>query len=252
MKKLVITDKDLKRFERIIDAYRPITKFPQSGKWKSLSNKEIWFWMINQVLVVGGSSSSKRFWQSDALKKQILYDSLLTKRSDKTVQKIIHKVLRETGARYSSVDINKCAKTKALLYNYKFVKEFKSGFKEVFEMLDSIESKNPELDRVYYLMDNLKYFKNKSARDFLMNLGMNQNTLAIDIRTQNIFQHLKIPFPEQQSFGSKEIYDTMEREIISKICNPLKIFPLHFDRILYQNYFKILKYDYLQIKLDFN
>ena len=36
-------------------------------------------------------------------------------------------------------------------------------------------------------MEHFEFMKNKSARDFLMNLGMNQNTVAIDIRTQNIF-----------------------------------------------------------------
>ena len=112
-----------------------------------------------------------------------------------------------------------------------------------------MKGSNRELDRVYFLMDNLNFMKNKSARDFLMNLGMNQNTLAIDIRTQNIFQHLRIAFPNQAAFGNRAVYESIEESIKDGICKPLRIKPLQFDRILYQNYFKILKSDYFQIKL---
>ena len=250
MEKLKIKKTHLRTFSTIIDTYYRDTKFPKPGRWKNLSNTEIWFWMVGQVMVVGSSGGGKRFWQSPQLQSQINYDLLVSK-SDELVRNTINSVLLDAGARFASTDINKCEKTKALLHNYKFVKELKNGFKELLEMLESFEGNSQELDRVYYLMEHLVFFKNKSARDFLMNMGMNQNTLAIDVRIQNIFHHFKIPFPEQKYFANNGIYEAMEQEIITKICQPLKISPLYFDRILYQHYYKIMKDDYLQLRLNF-
>lgn len=233
----------------IIEAYKNTTKYPKPDNWKNLSNTEIWYWMVGQVIVVGGSGGGKRFWQNPDLKKEIAFETLLKKRSNMAIKSSIHYVLREAGARYSSSDPDKCAKTKALHANFKVVKGYKNGFKDLLNMLHIMKGRNRELDRVYFLMDNLDFMKNKSARDFLMNLGMNQNTLAIDIRTQNIFQHLKIVFPGQAAFGNRKVYESIEEAIKNSICQPLKIKPLYFDRILYQNYFRILKSDYYQIKL---
>ncbi len=249
MKELIITEKQLNQFKSIIEAYQNTTKYPKPGNWKTLSNTEIWYWMVGQVIVVGSAGGGKRFWQSPELRKEIDFDTLLKRRSDK-VKKSIHYVLREAGARYASIELDKCAKTKALHSNFEVVKQYKNGFKDLLELLHNMRGSNQELDRVYYLMDNLEFMKNKSARDFLMNLGMNQNTLAIDIRVQNIFQHLKIGFPSQADFGNKAIYESIEEGIKNSICRPLGIKPLHFDRILYQNYFRILKSDYYQIKLN--
>jgi hypothetical protein len=249
MKDLIISEKQLNQFKLIIDVYKNTTKYPKPDNWKRLSNTEIWYWMIGQVMVVGSAGGGKRFWQSPELKKEVDFDTLLKKRSDKAIKKSIHYVLREAGARYASIELDKCAKTKALHSNFKVVKEYKNGFKDLLKLLHNMRGSNRELDRVYFLMDNLEFMKNKSARDFLMNLGMNQNTLAIDIRIQNIFQHLKIGFPSQAAFGNRIVYESIEEAIKNSICQPLKIKPLHFDRILYQNYFRILQSDYYQIKL---
>src|SRR5689334_23034242 len=165
MEELRITEKQLNQFKLIIDAYKYTTKYPKPGNWKTLSNTEIWYWMVGQVIVVGSAGGGKRFWQSPELKKEIDFDVLLKKRSAR-VKKSIHYVLREAGARYASIDPDKCAKTKALHTNFKTVKQYKNGFKDLLELLDNMKGVNRELDRVYFLMDNLEFMKNKSARDF--------------------------------------------------------------------------------------
>lgn len=249
MKELVVTEKQLNQFRMIIEAYRSTTKYPKPGLWKSLSNTEIWYWMVGQVMVVGSAGGGKRFWQNTELKRKIDFEVLKKVKSDRAVKKSIHFVLREAGARYASIELEKCAKTKALFANFKTIVGYKNGFKELLQELYNMKGAHRELDRVYFLMDNLEFMKNKSARDFLMNLGMNQNTLAIDIRIQNIFQHLKIDFPAQAAFGNRVVYESIEEAIKKSICQPLGVKPLYFDRILYQNYFRILKSDYYQIKL---
>lgn len=88
---------------------------------------------------------------------------------------------------------------------------------------------------------SLKQYINDAELQFIMSLGINRNTLALDIRIQNIFKFFGIEFPTQTQLSSKTIYDATEKEIIQKICNPLNIAPVIFDRILFQNYKSIIK-----------
>jgi hypothetical protein len=40
-----------------------------------------------------------------------------------------------------------------------------------------------------------------------MGIGMNRHTLAIDIRIQNVFQHVGSNFPNQKELPKKGIYE---------------------------------------------
>jgi hypothetical protein len=251
MFELNITPGHLRVFKQIIDAYYLTTKFPAKDRWKKMSPNEIWFWMINQIMVVGSSESSKKFWADETLKTSVDYFEISKIKKDSNTKQRINNVLRMTGTRYAAENIDKCQKTQAIFHNLKFLQQFKDGPKGMMNNLHQLKAKNKELARVYALNENLKFFKNKSARDFLMNMGMNWKTIAIDIRTQNIFDFLKIKFPSTAEISKIEIYERTEIQITNKICQPLNILPLHFDRILYQNYFKIIKSDFLQLKINF-
>ena len=132
-------------------------------------------------------------------------------------------MLRDAGVRYASKNVATCGKTCALVHNYKFLKGFKGGFKELLKNLSEIKRKEAELERVNFLMKHLKFIKNKSSRDFLMERGMNRNTLALDVRIQNTFQHFGIEFPSQSQLAKKSIYNPIEADIIKKVCEPLGI-----------------------------
>jgi hypothetical protein len=69
---------------------------------------------------------------------------------------------------------------------------------------------------------------------------MNTSNIAIDIRVQNIFSHFGLKLPDAGKLNNKNIYEQAEKEIIEKICIPLKIAPIYFDRILFQNYSEII------------
>jgi hypothetical protein len=200
-------------------------------------------------MVVGGSISKARFDKSEELKQLIHFGSLKKITSEEKLLKTINYVLRKAKVRYASTTPSKCAKSNALLHNYLFLASYKGGFKTMMHMLDKISGEYYELQRVRFLMENMKFMKNKSARDFLMGLGMNSSTIAIDIRIQNIFVHAGIPFPLGNTLSSPKKYDELEQQIIQKICKRLTIEPVVFDRILYQNYSKILRFDYLMPRL---
>jgi hypothetical protein len=118
-----------------------------------------------------------------------------------------------------------------------------------YNHLAHYEGEGVERKRVAFLMQHLKFMKNMSARDYLIGIGLNWNTLAFDIRIQNIFRHVGVPFPVPGLLASAQLYDHIEHQIIQKVCVPLGIEPVALDRILFQNYSRIIRSDYLQLKL---
>jgi hypothetical protein len=232
-----ITAEHLQQFKSVIDQYQHNTRITPKDYWKDRSNNELWLWLVGQVMVVGGAASNDRFQSREDLKGKLNYDILSQYNDDKELQSVINEVLRAAGVRYASSDLKKCQKSKALVHNYKFISNYQDGFKGLLQDLARMEG---EQDRVAFLMQHLKFIKHKSARDFLMSMGINTHTLALDIRIQNIFRHFGIEFPTQAQLSGKAIYDRTEKEIIEKICMPLNIEPATFDRILYQNYNEII------------
>jgi hypothetical protein len=238
-----ISKKELKAFERIIERYKGSTEIPKKHDWKTMDNNDLWLRIVSQINVVGGVEGNDRFWENNDLVKRISLNALKKTKTDKELSSTINSVLREAAIRYVSADIENCNKTKSLVHNYKFIENQKGGLRGILLSLSAIKGKAAELERVSFFTDskNFMYLKNKSARDLLMGLGMNRNTLAIDIRIQNIFSLHGITLPDQKGLNNKQIYAETENEIIEKICRPLSIEPIIFDRILFQNYDSILK-----------
>ena len=232
-----ITAAHLAIFKNIIEQYQHNTRITTKDYWQQLDNNALWLWLVGQVMVVGGAASNDRFQSREDLKQKISYDALSKYTDDKALQTVINAVLRAAGVRYASSDLERCMKSKALVHNYRFIANYKGGFKGLLHHLVQMKD---EQERISFLMQHFKFIKHKSARDFLMSMGINTNTLALDIRIQNIFRHFEINFPTQAQLSSKGIYDTTEAEIIEKICEPLNIEPAIFDRILYQNYNEII------------
>jgi hypothetical protein len=234
-----VTKKNLADFKNVIDTYKKKTVFPKKDNWKELDNNDLWLRLVGQVNVVGGVDGNDRFLSRPDLVKQLKFNSL-SKLNDQELQVTINSVLRESGVRYVSKDLNKCKKSKALVHNYRFISSYKGGFKGLLTEINEYKGQNSEMERVMVLTKNFKFIKNKSARDFLMSLGVNNKTLAIDIRIQKIFSHFGLTLPDATELNKKSVYDAIEKEIIDKICIPLNIEPLKFDRILFQNYSKIV------------
>ncbi|MEX6689678.1 hypothetical protein QTN47_19390 [Danxiaibacter flavus] len=236
-----VTKRQLGAFKTIVDTYKSGTTFPKRHEWKLLDNNSLWLRLVGQVNVVGGVDGNDRFFERPELIKKINFSSLSKIKLEKELALKINSVLREAGVRYASADLTKCSKTKSLVHNYKFISQYKNGFKGLLQELADIKGETAEVQRVHFLTSNFKYIKNKSARDFLMGLGINRNTVAIDIRIQNIFKRFGLPLPSQAELSRRIIYEAAEKNIVDKICKPLNIEPVQFDRILFQNYDSILK-----------
>jgi thermostable 8-oxoguanine DNA glycosylase len=92
-------------------------------------------------------------------------------------------------------------------------------------------------------MSKFKYIKSKGARDFLMDLGLVRDAIAIDVRMQNVLKKIGINIPEGIKSNPK-LYDKVEEELLSKVCKPLNLSGVEFDRMIYNNYKDIMKMNF--------
>jgi hypothetical protein len=92
-------------------------------------------------------------------------------------------------------------------------------------------------------MSKFKYIKSKGARDFLMDLGLVRDAIALDARIQNVLEKIiGIEIPKdllEKIKNNSKLYDEVEEELLLKVCKPLNLSGIEFDRMIYQNYKEI-------------
>jgi predicted nucleotidyltransferase len=238
---LNITNEHLAKLELIKQRYLGNTCLPEPDNWKSKSNNEIWLKVIEQVMLVGRSSPAEKFSKDLELQKKVSYEQLLKIKDDENqLKKVIHEVLRAVKTRYASASIEKCRKTKALVHNFKVLSEYKDGPKG---LLEEVSKFNTDKEKIKYIMSKFKYIKSKGARDFLMDLGLVRDAIALDARIQNVLEKIiGIEIPKdllEKIKNNSKLYDEVEEELLLKVCKPLNLSGIEFDRMIYQNYKEI-------------
>jgi len=243
---LEIKKEHLQRFEQIKKQFFEKTEVPKENNWKQWTNDEIWLHIFEQVIVVGNSKPAERFNKDAKLRNQVSYEKLAKIREDDELKKEINHVLRLVGARYASSNISKCRKTNALAHNLRVLKSFNDGPKGLLRRLSEFEGPYADKRKIKYLMKIFKYMQSKSARDFLMELGIVRDAIALDIRVQNIFAKVRVQIPKGFEANPK-LYDQIEKDMLEKVCKPLNLSGVEFDRMLYQNYKNIISMNFSQV-----
>lgn len=233
-----ISKGSLEKFKKIKQRFLKKTKIPRFGNWKKMSNKEIWWKIIESVIVVGKSEPVVKFNNRSDLKRLVSYNKLSVLDDTNEITMRINSVLRQVGTRYASKNIRNCKKTRALVHNLKVLKNFREGPKGMLKRVASFKGRNEAQRKTKYLMKIFRYFKSKSARNFLMELGLLEDALAIDIRMKAVLRQVGIKVPKGLETNAR-LYDEVEQVLLEEVCKPLRISGLQFDRMLYQNYDEI-------------
>lgn len=237
---LQVAAEHLRRFQRIKSLFLSKTKVPQEGNWRDKSNNDIWLEIVAEIVVIGRSEPWDRLKARTDLKSRIAWENLLEIGSQEELRRIINQVLLAVSTRYASNDVSKSVKAKALAYNFNVLKGFEDGPRGFLTKLSELKGSDADNSRIKAVMNTLMYIKNKGARDLLMELGLIRNAIALDVRIQTILQKVGIEVLKDFQNNSK-LYDEIENDILTKICTPLGISGVEFDRMLYQNYEDIMK-----------
>lgn len=151
-----------------------------------MDNNKLWLRLIGQIMVVGSVSGKNNFDVNKEFQELVHIETLKNLPEQERIINVNY-VLRESKVRYASEGLDKCAKTKAVLHNFQTLQQFDGGMLGILGTLHLYAGKTAEFERVDFFKDNFQFMKNKSARDYLMGIGMNRNTLALDVCIQNIF-----------------------------------------------------------------
>ena len=85
------------------------------------------------------------------------------------------------------------------------------------------------------LQKELKYYGNKGARDTLIELRLAENCMALDARIYGLLAKVGV------KVSPDDIYRQIEKELIQKVATPLGMSGALLDRVLFQNYKRILE-----------
>jgi hypothetical protein len=232
------SQEQLGKFRQIRDRFYNKTKFPAEDDWQDWNEDDVWWHLVSQVITVGNSLPAQKFEKNTRLKGEVAYEKLV-KMQEADQARTINRILREVGTRYASSSIPKCRKTAALVHNLKALQD-KGGPKMFVKTLSELKGPDADKKRIECLMRDLQFLKSKSARDFLMELGLLKNAVAFDVRVRNVLDKMGIGTPKGFESDPKS-YDAIESDILTEVCKPLGISGIEFDRILYQNYEDIIR-----------
>ena len=224
----LLSDSACRKLKRIVRKHQSNAVVPAMGNWRKKSDSELWAYIVVQVSVVGNSNlpglgetiSSYGDW----------YLRLARQRKDKSLREI-HALLRDHGVRYCSKDRSECRKSSALAKNLSLLKD-RGGPRNYMSELAKLKG---DYNRARRVSDDMSYIKNKGSRDLLINLGLIRQGVALDARIINILRDCGVYLPARD-LGNRKFYDTVEAEILERVCGPLGINGSKFDRTLFQNY----------------
>ena len=238
---MIITNEHIDKLKRIKKKCLGRTSVPKPDNWKDLSNNDIWLNLIGQVIVVGSSAPVEKFNQNGHLQALVSYDRLSKIKNESQLEKDINYALRAVGTRYASKSVKKCRKTQALVHNLKVLSGWKDGPKRLLKRISEFKGPNESKRKVKYLMKIFEFIQSKSARNFLMELGLVSDAIALDLRLQNVLRKkVGIEMPKGLENNPK-LYDDIERELLLKACKPLRLSGVQFDRMIYQHYREIME-----------
>ena len=100
---------------------------------------------------------------------------------------------------------------------------------------DQIAKRKTEEERIEVLQNELEYYGNKVARDTLIELRLAKNCMALDARIYGLLAKVGV------KVSPDDIYRQIEKELIQKVATPLGMSGAMLDRVLFQNYKRILE-----------
>jgi len=200
-----------------------------------MSDDDVWKRVISQVAVAGKADPGIRLLKSKQAQKDLAFDHLKSLSTSEQAS-LINKHLRAHGVRYASSDLGRCVKTRCLLGNFEFLAEYPSGPTAYMKYLAGLQ--NDEA-RIKTVIRDMKYIKNKGARDMLANLGLVTGIIALDARILGILGALGVNLPPDIQ-AKQNKYIELQDELIDAIATPEGITGVMLDKILFQNYDAIL------------
>lgn len=228
---LHITARHLRTFRRIRAAFPEKPGLPGTGAWRRKSDNDIWLQVISQIVVVGRAAPASLLYEP-SIGRRIAW-ARVRRTSESEAAQTIWQVLREIKARYAGKNRRSCRKTAALVRNLAFLKTYPHGPKGFLRDVATLKGTSHE--KIAFVADRLSYIKNKGARDFLTTgFGLIKDHIALDTRVRGVIAAVGISIPAR-ALSDPTLYQKAERELVDRVCRPLRMSGAEFDQLLFNH-----------------
>jgi hypothetical protein len=220
------TRSHLSKFGKINEKYGHLVELKPAADLKRISEQDIWIRIVSQIVVVGRAAPAQRLKEKKI--REILDFKKLSEMTPAKAVKCIGYALAMIGTRMVSKKRPEASpKVIALANNLAFLKKY-GGPKK---FMRDVAKEQTSQERLLYVENNLIYFGNKGARDFLTTgFGLVTDRIALDVRVMGVVSRIVPGFPIRVQPAD---YEKTERYLIENICVPLNIEPAHFDQLLF-------------------
>ncbi len=199
--------------------------------WTERSDDELWRRVLSQIAVIGRAEPGNRLQHDSKIARLVSIKRLAEFNNDLKLQRYLHRVFAKIGVRYVGSNWRNDKKAAASAKNFRTLMQA-GGPRKFFEGIARCKS---EGERIETLQKSLKYYGNKGARDTLIELGLAQHCMALDVRIFGVLEKVGV------RIYPNDIYRQVEKELIQKVAHPLGISGAVLDRILFQKYNQIVK-----------
>jgi len=227
-----ISEKHLQTFKKIKNLFLKKTIIPKPNNWRSLSANDIWLRIMTQIIIIQGADSGIRFNNNMLVQDTVEYEKLAIM-NEIEAKETINKALRKIGTRMASSEIAKCWKTNCLYENLLIIKNSKTGLIGLLHYVTDLAEQG-KIDKAIDTMKQFSGFGDKSARDFLMEYGIIEDAIALDVRVVNLLSAVGLQISEKYKNNTK-IYLDIEQSLLNKVCKPLDIKGIEFDRMIFNH-----------------
>ena len=224
-----ITDEDRKKIACVVNRLGSKAKLPTYGKWKNMSDEDIWEEIINQFCVMGSARLIEKL-QDDTQRYAEFLDKLsietLSKISMNRKQYIARQLQEYKATRFYNKNaerIDNC------LENEETVRNGKLAF---LEDLKKSEISNEDKIRDV-LLEKLPFFKIKSISDLMITIGMARGFIAFDTRVIGLLnKHFGLNLKLEKIQSDEVLYKTIETSL-RDICKEIGVDLSLLDRMLF-------------------
>lgn len=219
------SNEDLIKFEKIVNQLESKVKLVKKDNFRKLDNNQLWETIVCQICVMGSSRNWEKLKKSDKYKEfaEKIKLTTIAKQNDKNYLQGIFKEYKPTRfPKKSAEKLNKILDNKGIVNNFKVV------------ILDGLDSSMDYNEIRNSLMERNPFFKMKSASDFMIELGLSDDVIAIDTRIIGILRkHFSYNLDLGKVQSNKQIYLSLE-ETLRSMCKKMKIQLGLLDRMLYK------------------
>jgi len=206
-----ITRDDRLKLLRILDRLGPYANVPQLGRYMQMRSSDVWLKIVGQVCVMGSSRGMAAINADPKTRKGFAKAASLRSWSTANYRvSALAKVLKEFKAtRFASRSarlLRKVAKSPDVARN------------DCCVLLRRL-SHDQDMEEVRRtLIDRCSIFKLKSASDFMINVGLSHDVVALDVRVVGTLRkHLGFNLDASKVQGRERVYLSVE-DALRQVC----------------------------------